>query len=582
MFWISFMLFSICFYLFYLLWNKKTNDIDDYDDDDDADDNDDDKMKLKVPNGPISLPLIGNMLQLGSKPFEKLFEWSYKYGPIFKIKLGSQTIVVLNGTDVIREALIENEEEFAGRPKLYMIHATLKGKGVISSPYNQDYTEHKRFLISSFNKFGKRRSSLETNCLQTIRETLDDYREKMDVNLDCANMFMKNSLSQIASQNVLTMTFGTRMHDKKTFSILMDLISENFKNTAVSAAFNFLPISRIFQTYILKNVFKCSEFLNTLISEKMKEFDDFTSFDQINESLNIEKSNKEDSQDSNIIECYLRELMNNVDFFTSNSSSTINHILSRNNNSAEFSRQSRKLTEKRRNSISDMNEKIRKGSLSSRYKSFSFDNLSSIVQDIFVAGTETVSTTLDWALIYAAYFPLYQKELHAEIDSVLGREKLPTESDRFKLANIEAFLNEAMRFHCAGPILIPRATTKNVIFKGCHLPKDTFVMVNIWSCMRDPAYWHNPDTFDPKRFIDAQTGKFNCKNPAMIPFSIGKRACIGESLARIQMFLIFTSLLQKFSFSFSNENDCLNEHLIDGLPGIGLRPPNVSLKISIR
>jgi hypothetical protein len=234
--------------------------------------NNNSSMKLDVPFGPRSYPIVGNLIQLGKRPFETLFKWSYEYGPIFQIKLGNQTVVVLNQTDIIREALLGNENEFAGRPKIYMMHATLKGKGIISSPFNDDYSEHKKFLLNSFNRFGKRRSSLEVNCLQTISETLDNYRETMNTNLESNHLKknLKNSLSQIASQNILTITFGNRMHDKHMFTKLMDLIAENFKNAAVSSAFNFLPVSRIFKTYILKNVFKCNEFLNDLISQKMK------------------------------------------------------------------------------------------------------------------------------------------------------------------------------------------------------------------------------------------------------------------------------------------------------------------------
>lgn len=245
------------------------------------------RMRLNVPHGPVSLPFIGNMLQLGRRPYETLFKMWDIYGPIFRIKLGKETVVVLNGTDIIREALIKNGKEFAGRPKLYMIHATLKGKGLISSPYNSDFIEHKQFLLTNFNRFGKRRSSLETNCLQTIRETLDSYREKTDHNLEFVSSKLKNSLSQIASQNILTITFGNRIHDKNLFSTLMDLIAENFKNAAVTGAFNFLPATRIFKTFILKNVFKCSAFLNDLVSEKMKEFNEYTMlFDDDDVELN--------------------------------------------------------------------------------------------------------------------------------------------------------------------------------------------------------------------------------------------------------------------------------------------------------
>lgn len=129
--------------------------------------------------------------------------------------------------------------------------------------------------------------------------------------------------------------------------------------------------------------------------------------------------------------------------------------------------QSRKLTERRRSSLTPdtMKEDLLKRR-KSRYNSFSFDHLSSLVQDLFIAGTETVSLTLNWAIIFAAYYPECQREIAEEIERVLGRERLPTESIRPKLPYVEAFLNETMRYQCAGPILIPRSTIRDTIFKG--------------------------------------------------------------------------------------------------------------------
>ncbi len=269
--------------------------------------------------------------------------------------------------------------------------------------------------------------------------------------------------------------------------------------------------------------------------------------------------------------------MNNISFFTS---SDEQDTLLTEENTPDFSFQSRNLTERRRSSISSNSS----ASLytSSRYRSFSFDHLSSMVQDLFVAGTETVSNTLDWAILYVTYYPDIQARIYNEIEKVLGRERYPTESDRFKLPYIEAFINETMRYHCAGPILVPKSTTCDVFFKGYQIPENTFVMINMWSCMRDVSYWSEPEKFQPMRFID-ESGKFDNRNPAMMPFSIGKRACTGEAVARLQLFLIFTSLLQKFSFTFSDEQNYGKESLLRGIPGIGLyKSQNVSLKLKLR
>lgn len=521
-----------------------------------------------IPQGPRSWPIFGNLLQLGSRPYITFFNWSKTYGPIFRARLGSQDIVVLNGTDIIRDALSNHSDDFAGRPYIYMTHATLKGKGIISSPYNKDYDEHRKFLINSFNRFGRRRSSLETSCLHSIREILNEYRERSDDIFLSNSAQIKNHLSQITSQSVLTMTFGIEIHDKPKFSKLMDLVSENFQSTAVIAAYNFLPLTRIFKTTIMKNVAKCSEFLNSLITQRVE--------------------NYTPNEEHNIIDSYLSEIINNMNNMSNVSIKNENNSDNNNNSSVYVEKllnnESIELKATKTNSVQNGDDIIRdeeRPKPRGRYKSFSFDHLNSIVQDLFIAGTETVSNAVNWAIVYAAYYPQYQEKIQNKIDDTIGKERSPCDDDRRKLPYVEAFINETLRYHCAGPILIPRSTTCDTSLKGYKLAKNTFVLVNMWSCMRDENYWNEPNKFDPDRFLDSN-GNFVCKNPAMLPFSIGTRACIGESLARTELFLIFTSLLQKFTFYIEDDERQKNPNLLDGIPGISLIPPNVSIKMKLR
>jgi hypothetical protein len=77
-------------------------------------------MKLRVPRGPMSLPLVGNLVQLGDRPYEKMLKWSKKYGPVYRVRLGSQEVVVLNGTEIIRDALINHSEGISIKCKYRM------------------------------------------------------------------------------------------------------------------------------------------------------------------------------------------------------------------------------------------------------------------------------------------------------------------------------------------------------------------------------------------------------------------------------------------------------------------------------
>jgi len=371
-----------------------------------------------------------------------------KYGPIFRLRLGSQTVVVLNSASVIREALHDYSEEFAGRPYLYVIHETLHGKGVISAPYGREFNDHKNFLIKSFNRFGsRRRSSLENGCLDEIRLVAEKLREKQSSPFHISNM-----LSQIAGNNICTLTFG-RYFETMDLTNLFDKLNENFNETATLACFNFLPFTRRFKTRIFDNVKDSNRVIQKLVKERETNFD--------SEVVN------------NIVDAYLDNM--------------------------------------------------------GKQRYFSKENLDSLVQDLFVAGTETISNTLNWTIFYIVSHPHVQEKIHEEIDYIIGKDRAPSDKDRHQMSYTEAILLESMRCHCAGPILLPRATTQDITFQNYFIPKDTFILVNMWSAMKDEEQWPEPEKFQPERFLDENNNLKNVNHPAMMPFSVGKRAFTGKS-----------------------------------------------------
>ncbi|CAF0965514.1 unnamed protein product [Adineta ricciae] len=457
-------------------------------------------LSTNVPWGPRPWPIIGNLLQLGYRPYETIYRWSKmpKYGPIYRLRLGSQTVVVLNSASVIREALHDHSESFAGRPYLYVINETLHGKGVISAPYGREFNEHKNFLLKNFNRFGRRRrSSLEDGCLDEIRMVAEKLREKQSSPFQIGNL-----LSQISGNNICTLTFG-RYFETMDITSLFEKLNENFNDTATIACFNFLPFTRRFKTHIFDNVNYSNNVIKKLVKERETNFD---------------------SQDvNNIVDAYLDQM--------------------------------------------------------DKQRHFSKDNLDSLVQDLFVAGTETVSNTLNWTIFYIVSHPHVQQRIHEEIDRMIGKDRAPCEKDRHQMPYIEAVLLESMRCHCAGPILLPRATTHDITFQNYFIPKDTFILVNMWSAMKDEEQWPEPEKFRPERFIDENNRLININHPAMMPFSVGKRACTGEQIAKVQLFLILVSLFQKFEFHFANG---WTPKDLRGQPGFTLRPPICHYQASVR
>nr|XP_021154862.1 vitamin D 25-hydroxylase [Columba livia] len=179
---------------------------------------------------------------------------------------------------------------------------------------------------------------------------------------------------------------------------------------------------------------------------------------------------------------------------------------------------------------------------------FSRENLIFSVGELIIAGTETTTNVLRWAVLFMALYPNIQGQVQKEIDLVIGPNKIPVLEEKGKMPYTEAVLHEVLRFCNIAPLGIFHATSKDTVVRGYSIPEGTTVITNLYSVHFDEKYWSNPEVFFPERFLDGN-GQF-VKKEAFIPFSLGRRHCLGEQLARMELFLFFTSLLQRFHLCF--------------------------------
>ncbi|XP_035295683.1 cytochrome P450 2J3 isoform X1 [Cricetulus griseus] len=177
--------------------------------------------------------------------------------------------------------------------------------------------------------------------------------------------------------------------------------------------------------------------------------------------------------------------------------------------------------------------------------SFNEENLICSTLDLFFAGTETTSTTLRWALLCMALYPEVQEKVQAEIDRVIGQGRQPILADRESMPYTNAVIHEVQRIGNIIPFNVPREGTGDTKLAGFDLPKGIMILTNLTALHRDPKEWATPDIFNPEHFLE--NGQFK-KRESFLPFSMGKRACLGEQLARSELFIFFTALVQKFTF----------------------------------
>ncbi|XP_068136125.1 cytochrome P450 2K4-like [Hyperolius riggenbachi] len=174
-------------------------------------------------------------------------------------------------------------------------------------------------------------------------------------------------------------------------------------------------------------------------------------------------------------------------------------------------------------------------------------NLTRLVRNLFSAGMETTSTTLRWGLLLMMKYPHIQEKVQEEIARVIGSAQ-PMYSLRLQMPYTNAVIHEIQRFADIVPLNVPHETTKDVMFRGYFIPKATYIIPLLSSVLRDKTQFEKAEEFYPNHFLDSK-GNF-LKKDAFMPFSAGRRVCAGENLARMELFIFFTSLLQKFTFHF--------------------------------
>ncbi|XP_029922096.1 cytochrome P450 2F5-like [Myripristis murdjan] len=436
------------------------------------------RRKYPLPPGPTGLPLIGNLLQVDKHvPFKSMLKLSEKYGPVMTLHLGWQRVVVLVGYDTVKEALVDQADDFVGRGPVPFILKVTKGYGLAISN-GERWRQLRRFTLTTLRDFGMGRKGME----EWIQEESQHLVTHIGT-LKAAPFDPSFLLSCTASNVICCLVFGQRFsYDDEHFLRLLKIISEilEFESSPLGGMYNVFPWLMEHLPGHQHTVFSQAEEVKKFIMTKIQEH-----METINPSV-----------PRDYIDCFLTRLSQEKDIPTSE---------------------------------------------------FHYDNLVSTVLVLFLAGTETTSTTLRYALSVLIKYPNIQEKMQQEIDTVIGQECRPSMEDRKSLPFTDAVIHEVQRFLDIVPLSVPHYALQDICFRGYIIPKGTVILPMLHSVLREDKQWATPWSFNPQHFLD-QNGNFK-KNPAFLPFSAGKRACVGESLARMELFLFLVALLQRFTFS---------------------------------
>ena len=159
------------------------------------------------------------------------------------------------------------------------------------------------------------------------------------------------------------------------------------------------------------------------------------------------------------------------------------------------------------------------------------------------AGTETTSTTTEWAMALLLNHPEKPKKAQAEIDAAVGTSSLITPDDVPRLGYLQSIINETLRLYPAAPLLLPHESSADCKVGGYDVPRGTMLLANVYAIHRDPAAWEDPAEFRPERFEDGEA-----EGRLLMPFGMGRRKCPGETLALRTVGLVLGTLIQCFDW----------------------------------
>ncbi|KAK6627540.1 hypothetical protein RUM44_010018 [Polyplax serrata] len=487
----------------------------------------DTKKPHRYPPGPPWLPILGSAMTV--QKLRKKTGYLYKactllanqHGPVVGLKVGKDRQVVCCGYDAIKEML--TKDDFDGRPQGPFYETRTWGirRGLLLTD-EEFWHEQRKFVLRHLREFGFGRRTMSGLVEDEASELVKYFKARV---AEGNNILpMRDAFGVYVLNTLWSMLAGIRYSPEDLeLKKLQNLLTELFANIdMVGCAFSQFPILR----YVAPEASGYNQFVQ--IHRKVWTF--------LKNELDNHKRSFKPGEPRDLMDVYLQMLASEQ-----------------------------------------------------KKDSFSESQLLAICMDMFMAGSETTSKSLGFGFMYLLRHPEVQKKAQEEIDAVIGRDRLPTLDDKPKMPYMEALTLESVRVFMGRTFSIPHRALRDTTLQGYDIPKDTMLIANFNNVLMDEKYWKDPEVFRPERFLD-ETGSvhipdqylpfgFGTRVPSPPPCNwesvssfltfvflfLGKHRCMGEILAKANIFLFTTSLLQNFTFTVPEGEPVPSTEGIDGV-----------------
>nr|XP_032816068.1 vitamin D 25-hydroxylase [Petromyzon marinus] len=523
------------------------------------------------PPGPRALPLVGNLLSLGEQPHVTLTELASQHGAVYSVWLATIPAVVVCGYEAVRECLQLRATDFADRPCLPLFQRLTGMRGLLNARFGPGWAEQRRLAVWSVHAFGTAKpdfeSLLQEECAHLL-EAMDKAFEAADTESSSSSSSHSSSAAAAAASRSPTANASSSCDQSSSVTACASLTPsksrkssdasppQSSSSAAASPSSSPPPPKRDPSAAAAGGIdpgplitSAVSNVTNLVIFGERFEYGD-TEFEGMVQMFS-ENVALAASAWSFLYSAFPR-LVGALPFGShrrlfANAERVRECLVSL---TGKFSRG--RVPGEPRHMVDAYLDQVESSSPTSSTppSSFTRDNMIFTIGELFIAGTETSSNTLRWAILYMCLYPELQDDLHAELTRALrGECRALRLSDRARTPLLEATLHEVLRHATIAPLGIFRAATRDVSFRGFAVPRGTVVVANLHSAHRDPGAWTRAHEFLPRRFLDAD-GRF-VRRKAFVAFSIGRRHCVGEKLALMELFLFLASMLHRFRFSLA-------------------------------
>ncbi|KAJ0983437.1 hypothetical protein J5N97_011692 [Dioscorea zingiberensis] len=206
------------------------------------------------------------------------------------------------------------------------------------------------------------------------------------------------------------------------------------------------------------------------------------------------------------------------------------------------------------------------------------ENIKGILMNIFVAGSDTSSASVEWAMTELMRNQQAMKKAQDEVRNVIGRKEKVEESDLQHLQYLKWVVKETMRLHPPAPLLVDRETMQHFKINGYDIPPKTRVIINAWGIGREDSSWENPQEFNPERFMDSSID-MKGHDFQLIPFGAGRRICPGMNLGIQTVELALANLLYSFDWRLPDGSQDIN---MDETPGVTVHKKSPLCLVAIK